>query len=203
MASIVTGARRAPLSDRGHDLYETPSVAVDALVAAEGNRLPMRVWEPACGPGAIVRALEAHGREVYGTDLIDYGTPEQRLFGVDFLQTPPGLSGDAIVTNPPYKLAAEFVATARQRAPYVAMLLRLAFLEGEKRGRTTFAEPGLARVHVFSRRLPMMHRAGWVGPKSTSATAFAWFVWERSHKAPPTINWIDWKALEGNQGAQP
>ena len=38
-----------------------------------------------------------------------------------------------IITNPPYKLAQEFVLKARELVPKVVMLLRLAFLESERR----------------------------------------------------------------------
>jgi hypothetical protein len=46
---------KAALSERGDDLYETPAVAVTALL--ERETLPSVVWEPACGPGAIVGVL--------------------------------------------------------------------------------------------------------------------------------------------------
>ena len=42
-----------PLADRGDDVYDTPEVAVEALLKVEN--LPRGVSEPACGPGAIVR----------------------------------------------------------------------------------------------------------------------------------------------------
>ena len=48
----AANAGRHALADRGHDLYETPPEAVLALLSAE--RLPQIIWEPACGPGAIV-----------------------------------------------------------------------------------------------------------------------------------------------------
>jgi hypothetical protein len=41
-------------AERGADLYETPAVAVDALLRVE-RRLPHRVWEPACGLGMYCR----------------------------------------------------------------------------------------------------------------------------------------------------
>ena len=69
--------------------------------------------------------------------------------GWDFLlerQLPIGV--EAIVTNPPFKLAAAFVAHALDLCPKVVMLLRLAFLESERR--TPILDGGkLARVHVF------------------------------------------------------
>ncbi len=89
----------------------------------------------------------------------------------------PGLARcNAVVTNPPYKYAGKFVAHALTLAPTVIMLLRLAFMESTRR--TTILEnSGLARVHVFRERPPMMHRDGWTGKRATSAIPFAWFVW--------------------------
>ena len=96
-----------------------------------------------------------------------------------------------IVTNPPFKLATEFVAHALSLCPRVIMLLRLTFLESTSR--TSILDNGhLARVHVFKNRLPMMHRAGWGGPKVSNPTAFGWFVWGANHRGPTTLHRISW-----------
>lgn len=187
----VTGNKRAPLSARKNDLYETPAVAVEALMRHE--LVPGTIWEPACGPGAIVRVLRAHSRTVYATDLVDYASPDQDESGWDFLlerQLPLGV--EAIVTNPPFKNAEEFVAKALDLCPIVMMLLRLAFLESERR--CPILDNGqLARVHVFRKRIPMMHRAAWDGPKANSGMAFGWFIWRRDHQGPTTLNRISWE----------
>ena len=189
MSMILTGAAAAPLAERKNDLYETPECAVRALLAVES--LPHVVWEPACGPGAIVKVLRDAGHKVYATDLVTYGCPDSEG-RIDFLMEgrPPADVG-AVVTNPPYKLAEEFVRHALTLGiPKVVMLLRLAFLEGE--GRRSILQDGpLARVHVFRRRLPMMHRNGWNGPRLTSgAIAFAWFVWDLAHRGAPELWWL-------------
>lgn len=180
----------ATYAERGPDLYETPAPAVRALMQVE--RLPHRLWECACGPGAIVSVLRFAGHEVVATDLNDYGCPDS-LSGVDFLmeyRAPPGV--ETIITNPPYKLAGEFVEHALTLVPKVFLLLRLAFLESERR--TPILDCGrLAHVHVFKRRLPMMHRAGWEGPRASSSIAFAWFCWDANHRGPTTMSRIDWK----------
>ncbi len=178
-------------ADRGHDLYETPDVAVRALLKAE--RLPQHVWEPACGPGAIVRVLREEGHEVHATDLVDYGCPDS-AGGVDFLMARTAPMGvGAIVTNPPFKLAGDFVLHALELCPVAIFLLRLAFLESQRR--TTILDCGrLARVHVFKKRLPMMHRAGWTGPVNSSNVPFAWFVFDRGHKGPIVLDRISWDA---------
>jgi hypothetical protein len=155
--------------------------------------IPLTVWEPACGPGAIVRILRDRGRAVVATDLNDWGCPDSKS-GVDFLmerEAPAGVP--AIVTNPPFKLAEEFVEHALKLAPEVYMLMRLAFLEG-MRWRTKGFQDHLARVWVFAPRLPFMHRHGYDGPKnSNSGMPFAWFVfhrgWRRFNSA--SIAWIN------------
>jgi hypothetical protein len=190
-----TGNKAAPLNQRKNDLYESPPEAVTALLRAE--TLPDVIWEPACGPGSIVRVLRAAGRQVYATDLVDYSSSDQDNHGWDFLserQLPIGVQ--AIVTNPPFKNAGEFVAHALELCPRVVMLLRLAFLESQKR--TPILDSGhLARVHVFRKRLPMMHRHGWEGPtNSNSGMAFAWFCWDREHKGPTELHRLSWETAE-------
>lgn len=181
--------QRRSLADRGDDLYETPDVAVRALLRVE--RLPHVIWEPACGPGAIVNVLRAAGHHIIASDLVDYGC-EGAVSGADFLmewRLPSGTQ--AIVTNPPYKLANEFGAHAINLCPFVVMLLRLAFLESEVR--SPILDSGkLARVHVFRRRLPMMHRAGWEGRKANSGMAFGWFVFDANHHGPTELHRISW-----------
>src|ERR1700756_3326486 len=104
MAGLVSGMGNAahPVKERGNDLYETPDVAVTALLNVEN--LPEVIWEPACGPGLIVRMLRATGRQVYATALVDYNSPDQDCAGWDFMmETQLPLGVQAIVTNPPFK----------------------------------------------------------------------------------------------------
>lgn len=192
MAGLVSGmgTTRAALSERKNDLYETPSVAVHALLAVEA--VPQIIWEPACGPGAIVRELRSTGRQVYATDLVNYESPDQDEFGWDFLmETQIPIGAQAIVMNPPFKNAGEFVAHALKLCPRVYALLRLAFMESEP---AILDGGSLAHVHVFRKRLPMMHRQGWEGPKANSGMAFAWFVWDRAHTGPTLLSRLSWTA---------
>jgi hypothetical protein len=184
---------RHRLTERRDDLYETPPEAVRALLAVE--EIPSgAIWEPACGPGAIVRVLRAAGHEVYATDLVDYDSPDQDAHGIDFLMehgSAPYYIG-SIITNPPFKLADQFVRHALLLCPRVYMLLRLAFLESERRS-ATLESGWLKRVHVFRERLPMMHRAGWQGPRASSSMAFAWFVFDRRHRGLTELRRISWR----------
>ena len=96
------------------------------------------------------------------------------------------------MTNPPYMLANEFTAHALKLCPNVVMLLRLAFVELERRS-PILDGAGLRRVFVFRKRLPMMHRDGWKGRKANSGMAFAWFVWQRGYRGHPITQRISWE----------
>lgn len=193
LLDMSTGNRVHAISERKDDLYETPAVAVHSLLAVEP--VPGTVWEPACGPGTIVRELRASGRNVIATDLVDYSCDHSEA-RQDFLMSREPRAG-CIVTNPPFKLAEEFVAHAIDLCPEVYMLMRVAFLEGLRWEKQRFRDH-LARVWVFAPRLPMMHRAGWTGPvNSKSGMAFGWFVFRRNWSSmggKPTVDWINWKA---------
>ena len=174
---------RAPLAEHRDDFYATPPEAVHALLQVE--TFSGTVWECACGDGAIVKPFRTAGHKVYATDLVDRGCPDSES-RVDFLlEPPPPFPVAAIVTNPPYALAQAFVERALSLAPKVVMLLRLAFLESQKR--SVILDGGqLAKVYVFRERLPMMHRENWTGPKAGNAVPFAWFVWDTANHRSPT-----------------
>lgn len=189
-----TGSKRASHAARTTDgivdLYETPPEAVHALLGVEA--VSMIVWEPACGPGKIVDVLRSTGRVVHASDIHDHGCPGQAV--LDFFEAtsadvPSGVG--AIITNPPFMLIEAFIAKALVLAPTVVVLARLALLESDKRS-DLLERQGLRRVHVFRKRLPMMHRHGWEGKKGNSGMAFAWFVWERGFTGKPTIHRLSW-----------
>jgi hypothetical protein len=168
MTAAIIMNKRAPYAERGFDCYETPAEAVHALLRVE--ELPHHIWEPAAGRGAIVDVLRAAGHTVIASDLIDYGAPLD--FQRDFLTETVAPAGvEYVITNPPFRLAEQFVAHALELCPRVVMLLRLAFLESERR--SPILDTGsLARIHVFKKRLPTMHRNGWTGSKASSADLF-------------------------------
>ncbi len=187
---FATAALADPLKIRKNDTYETPDCATRALLRVQ--RLPRRIWEPACGPGAIVRVLRAAGHQVIATDLVDYGC-EDSTSRVDFLMETVA-PAKTLVTNPPFKNANEFVRHGLQLCDTVVMLLRLAFLEGAQR--SDLIDRHLDRVWVGRERLPMMHRPGWDGPIITeSAMPYAWFVFRKAPRNRPIrlqrMSWRD------------
>jgi hypothetical protein len=166
----------------GPDFFPTPGWATYALIdneAFEGS-----IWEPACGDGAMARVLEKTGCAVIATDLFDRGYGES---GIDFLQSSRPV--DNIVTNPPYNAAEGFVqAGVAQSRRKMALLLRLAFLEGANRQRTIFTDTPPARVWVFSERITF-YPAGAVR-QGSGTTAYAWFVWDKDAGKNTELKWL-------------
>lgn len=180
---MMVGARVAGYNAED-DHYPTPDIAIESLLRVE--RFEGDIWEPACGEGSISRMLEKWGHRVISTDLRERGYGEG---GVDFLSERVARAPN-ILTNPPYSVGTEFARHAVGLVSgKVALLVRLAFLEGQKR-RSLFEESQLARVWIFSARLPRMHKVGWTGNRSTSTTAFAWLVWQMDAVGPPRIGWL-------------
>jgi hypothetical protein len=134
--------------------------------------------------------LRDRGHLVIASDVHDYGGLD---FVGDFLAAAKMPAGaEAIVTNPPFNIVEPFVERALQLCPLVIMLLRLAFLKSDRRC-GILENRGLARIHVFRKRLPMMHRDQWAGKKANSGMAFAWFLWNRDHAGPTTIHRLSWE----------
>lgn len=168
------------------DFYATPARCTGALLAADAPPAG-RVWEPACGDGAIARVLKAGGYDVVGSDLHDRGYGMKH---VDFLAEK-RLWAPAIVTNPPFNLADEFALHALGLgAEYVALFQRLSWLEGAKRHRKLWGPHPPSRVWVFSSRQTLW-RGDDPNPRgSGGAMAFAWFVWRRGEAKPTQLGWL-------------
>jgi hypothetical protein len=180
------------MSERGLDPYFTCPEATISLLYLERAYLPRAILDPCAGDGAITKLMAQHGYETYANDIEDYGL-EGCSIG-NYLATQPLPLTEGIVTNPPYKLAVEFLLKAIGEADYVALLVRSMFLiEAESRD-AFFEEHPPVRVYHSSQRLPRMHHIGWTGRRSSSQTPYSWAVWDRraNHvELPRRYRWRD------------
>ena len=172
------------------DFYATDPIAVDKLVGSIGF-IPSVVWECACGTGCLSERLKQYCIGVVSTDAIDRGYGQVQ----DFLlakQMPSGCS--CIITNPPYKLATEFILHALSLLPdggLCIMFLKTTFLEGEKRHRLLFSKYPPQRILQFSKRVICAKNAEFQKMRKVgSAVSYAWFVWKKGYKGETTITWI-------------
>lgn len=159
------------------DFYPTPDGATESLIQME--RFDKTILEPANGQGHLSSILEAAGYSVVKRDV---------QTGHDFLKCQDKFG--SVVTNPPFNLANQFAIKCKEVAENkFALLLRLAFLEGQRR--YEFFQDDkfpLSRVLVFSKRIRFY--AGNIGDNKGGMIPYAWFVWARAHKGRPSIDWI-------------
>ncbi|MGU3391662.1 hypothetical protein [Sphingomonas sp. M1A8_2b] len=166
----------------GPDFFPTPAWATHALI--DNEQFSGDIWESACGNGAMSEVLNLTGAPVLSSDLHDRGYGEQ---DIDFLRG--SRCADNIVTNPPYNAAEGFVEAGLRKAnKKLALLLRLAFLEGANRQRTIFTHAPPSRVWVFSERITF-YPAGAI-PKGSGTTAYAWFVWDKDASSGTDLRWF-------------
>ena len=69
--------QRHPHAERGLDLYETPSVAVESLQRVE--KIPHRIWECAAGRGAPARGFRARASDMLPDSVLVETLPANML----------------------------------------------------------------------------------------------------------------------------
>lgn len=185
-----------------NDFYGTPRWATLALFNSGHLKIPGEgyVWEPACGCGHMSDVIdEMLPNAVWNTDLIDRGYQQETGFHQvatgDFLDSaerkrvaPPGELA-AIITNPPFSLAAEFAKAGLTYRVPMALLCRLSWLEGQRRYDQLFALTPPNKVLLFIRRVAFIRNG--VEKMATGVAAHAWMLWDAdyAHKAT-TLHWL-------------
>lgn len=181
------GASNHSLGEREeNDYYATEPKATEWLLKLETFNGP--ILEPSCGEGHISEVLINGGYQVVSRDLIDRGYGEV----ADFLSIDNTEWNGDIITNPPYKYAQEFVEKALQIIPNgckVAMFLKVQYLEGKRR-RKMFDVMPPKRIWVSSSRLKCAIN-GDFDNMTGSATAYAWFIWEKGFHGDTIIKWFN------------
>lgn len=181
----IVWASRANWDREENDFYPTPASAVYPLIQMEwfeGN-----VLEPACGRWDISKCFIENGNETISTDLIYrwYGEWDKDFLLYDWDMV------DNIVTNPPYKLAKEFIEHSKKFAKKkIAMFLKTVFLEST--GRYIMfqdKEFPLKKVYQFCKRVPIYKNGEKM--KNSWLVAYAWFVRDKWYTGKPTIERIN------------
>lgn len=203
MSSTNRGAERSPA-----DFYATPEWCTRALLRWLGTapdltgqrravRAPSIVVDPCAGTGAILRVVQAAGHRVGAVELreecradLNALVPGGGLYGdalaksgmlAELRNVLRPVPGAAVVTNPPYSLAQEFIETWAPCVEWSAWLLRLNFIGSQKRAVWFRGEGRPSHVLVLPRR------PSFTG-KGTDSCEYAWFVWPgRGARALTTV----------------
>lgn len=177
---VVSSTGRGPRLGGPDDFFQTPSWCVDRLL--EAWHPPGGFWlEPGAGEGAIMRAVDARRDDVTWAAIESRAQCLPTLSAItkyveiaDFLTCRlPDQVGTiaAVLGNPPFNQAFDFVRRAREIAPeaQVCMLLRIAFLATETRA--DFMREYPPDVYV----LP--NRPSFTPDGKTDSADYAWFNW--------------------------
>ena len=176
------------------DFYATPPFAVEKLLETFSlvGELPARIIEPAIGKGHIAEVLKRRGYNVEGYDVVDRGYPSTII--QSFLEVEQILGEKAIITNPLYKYAIEFVKHSLNllnNNEYCIMLLKLQFLEGKERGKFYREGNNPKYVFVFSDRINCAKKGDFEKEKETGGmVAYAWYVWQKGFTGETIVKWI-------------
>ena len=172
------------------DLYTTPQEAMDALCKHVTFDKSLTYFEPCKGIGNISdymkTKLDIHmeTNELFGyseSDFTeDYLKPRKKVSD--------GWDYDVIVTNPPYRIAQEFVQEGFKYAKVQYHLLRLNFLEGKRRKQELYSQQHLKRVFLFSYRISCAK--GVQEEPQANAVAYAWFEFDRDYVGNPELVWL-------------
>lgn len=138
------------------DLYSTPEIALDKLFEVVNFSKDKKYFEPCAGIGIVSEYLRNKGLYVVTNELFDHGYTTE--YKEDFLNTDIQFDYDIIVSNPPYKLANEFVNKGFECVKEQYLLLRLQFLESKKRYEQLFNKGHLKNVYVFVSRISCTER---------------------------------------------
>jgi hypothetical protein len=190
-------AREAHIWERDKlDWYVEPDRCTEKLLGVE--RFVGRVWDPCCGGGNIVRALQTAGLDAVGTDIVRR-TPDLDLcMGTrDFLAQPAGPKVANIVMNPPYfggKGTEAFIRRALDvTRGKVCVFVDRRFLTGKRRAAGLYMEHPPTRVWEITPRPscpPGEYLAA--GNKAGGGTAdYCWIVWDMTAPAGRTeLGWL-------------
>ena len=177
---------------RPRDAYFTEPWVTEALCrAVEFDNLGL-LWEPACGDGRMAKVLDRWHATVVASDIADYGFGET---GHDFLD-PATLHwlGErrvgriaAIVTNPPFDQAIQFIqhalALTEPALGKVAIVQRHEF-DAPAKNHPLFQPP-------FAAKLVLHKRPRWSDEdKASPRFPYAWYLWDWRHKGEPVIRYL-------------
>ena len=172
------------------DNFPTPPWATRALlehvIERGGYTDRLTCLEPACGAGHMARVLIEYFGEVDASDVYPYGFGDVSDFTNELYEAG---SYDWVITNPPFKLAEEFIMRALPVARRgVAMLTRTVFLESVGRYERIFSKSPPTKAAQFTERVPMVK--GRLDKKASTATGYAWVVWEKTGAKTTELVWV-------------
>lgn len=192
-----------------HDYYPTPPIATCALLKHFGQCIGDDIWELAAGRGWIVKELERSydkNSKITATDIHLYdnpicNTPIQQHDFLDF-ENIDYTKFSALITNPPYKsnLSFKFAQLALYyKIPFIALLQRLTFVEGERRYKELFAKNPPTDVLLVNRLCvdEGSNIENIMKNQQRGMIVYAWYIWTNpeNNLKQTKLHWSDMKSI--------
>jgi hypothetical protein len=197
LKDIYVGVNKSDHSRNKNDLYPTPPLTT--YILCKYSNVPKNVVEPCAGKGNISIELERNGHNVRSFDLFKY---DNSLVNIqtdqDAMQLPKQSGFDALVTNPPYfkDLPRKILEKGLSEYPYVALFLRITFLEGIKRHELLKTNPP-TQIIILSDRVRFGnfdHEPIAREDQINGMISYAWFIWDRRENTTQNTK-LDWVLL--------
>lgn len=169
--------------NRDHlDFYPTPPSAtialIDFLVKENILHTYHKIWEPACGTGDMSRVLKMFSKDVIETDI---------QTGYDYLENPIPTRDkiDWVITNPPFKLAKEFILKSVDHSVNFAFLLKSQYWHSANR-LPLFRQYKPSFILPLTWRIDFKYKERGQGleAKGSPTMDHIWVVWKRKWCQP-------------------
>lgn len=157
------------------DFYPTPWEVTEALLRKYkfGDRV---IHECCAGDGAMVEVIQRHGYEVVASDIVQRGA--SNVIIQDFLTLKQPMA-KVVVTNPPFKLAAQMIehGMGELGLDCMCLVLKSTFFHARNRH-------GLFQRHKPKVVAPLLWRPDFL-QKGRPTMDCSWFIWVRGNTNDP------------------
>lgn len=177
---------------QNEDYYATDPIAAELLLQIEDLDKDYPIWECSAGENHLAKVFEDNGYTVRKSDIIKRTDETEQL---DFLSDEVTDWDGYIITNPPYKLAVNFIEKAMSILHYgnkCIMFLKVTFLEGKAR-KKLFEKYPPKTIWVSSSRILCAKNGDFKKMRDGggSAVAYAFFVFEKGYKGDTIVKWFN------------
>lgn len=195
LKDVYVGVDKSDPKRNKNDLYPTPPLAT--YILCKYSNVPKNVVEPCAGKGNISIELQRNGHNVRSFDAFGYDNSLTTIcIGQDVMELDKQTGFDGFVTNPPYfnDLPRKITEKVLSEYSYVAMFLRLTFLEGIKRHKLLKNNPPTQLI-IFSDRVRFGDFKDEPIAKDDQINgmiSYAWFIWDQReiNKKDTKLDWI-------------
>lgn len=166
-----------PAARKKDDFYATVDTDVTEALLSRFRFGDRKIHECACGTGEMAEVIKLYGYDVVATDLVDRG---YGAGNIDFL-TLAQPAAPVVITNPPFKLAQEFVEHGMLdlKLDAMALFLKSTWYHAVSR------KPFFDRIRPFV-KLDLTWRVDFSG-QGRPTMECSWFIWKRGYTDYPTF----------------